>query len=41
MMNIKYCKRCKRAFDIDTNYEICPECRNKKYEVGVDDTKET
>lgn len=25
--NIKYCKKCKRAFDVETNYDICPKCR--------------
>ena len=29
MIDIKYCKKCKRAFDIATNFDICPECRNK------------
>jgi len=26
MINIKYCKICKRAFDINTIRDICPEC---------------
>lgn len=34
MIHIKYCKRCKRAFDIGTNYEICPICRFKERENG-------
>ena len=29
MINIKYCKKCKRAFDIGTNYDLCSKCRNK------------
>ena len=29
MMNIRYCLRCENAFDIGTEYEICPECRGK------------
>lgn len=29
MIHIKYCKKCKSAFDIATNFEECPECRNK------------
>lgn len=29
MIHIKYCKRCNKAFDIGTNYSICPECRKK------------
>ena len=24
---IKYCSKCKLAFDIATNFEICPTCR--------------
>ncbi len=28
MINIKFCKKCKEAFDIATNYEICFKCRN-------------
>jgi len=35
MINIKYCKRCGAAFDIDTSKDICPECRRKKKEVGM------
>ncbi len=26
--DIKYCKRCKKAFDIDTSQDYCPDCRN-------------
>ena len=32
-INLKYCKKCKRAYDIGTNYDLCPKCRNKKREV--------
>jgi len=32
MINIKYCKRCKRAFDIGTDNELCLECRQKEDE---------
>ncbi len=32
MIYIKYCLKCNRAFDMETNYNICPECRKK--EVG-------
>jgi len=28
MINIRYCKRCGAAFDIDTSKDLCPECRN-------------
>jgi len=30
MINIRYCKKCKKAYDIGTNFDICPECRRKK-----------
>lgn len=30
MIHIKYCKKCKKPFDIATNYELCPKCRIKK-----------
>lgn len=30
MIDIKYCKRCGEAFDIDTSKDKCPECRRKK-----------
>jgi len=32
ILNWKKCKRCKRWFDIGTNFEECPSCRklNKK-----------
>jgi len=35
IFNWKKCKRCKRWFDIGTNFEECPSCRklNKKEEV--------
>ena len=29
MIHIKYCIKCKRAFDIGTDYDICPECKRK------------
>ena len=29
MINIKYCKKCKKAFDIGTNYDLCPKCRKE------------
>ena len=34
MINIKYCKRCKKAFDIDTSKDLCPECRLKEMKGG-------
>ena len=27
MIHIKYCRKCKEAFDIATNYDYCHECR--------------
>jgi len=37
MIDIKYCKKCKRAFDIDTSKELCIECRIKLNEVKEND----
>ncbi len=28
MIHIKYCRKCKGAFDIDTEKDLCPDCRN-------------
>lgn len=36
--DIKYCKKCNKAFDIGTNYDLCPECRGFVYE-EVEDGK--
>jgi hypothetical protein len=30
MFNVKFCKLCKKPFDIGTNFDICPKCRAKK-----------
>lgn len=27
MINIRYCEKCKQAFDIATNFAWCPFCR--------------
>lgn len=27
MINIKYCKKCKNAFDIGNNKDLCYKCR--------------
>lgn len=27
MLDLRYCKKCKKAYDIATNYEICSDCR--------------
>lgn len=39
-MNIflKYCIKCKKPFDLGTNYDLCYECRNKN-EVKKDGEK--
>ena len=29
-LNIRYCKKCKQAYDIGTNFEKCPDCRYRK-----------
>ena len=37
MINIKYCKKCKAAFDIGVMYDECPSCRKEnKLEVEKD-----
>jgi len=30
MINIKYCRKCGKAFDIATNNDVCKNCRMKK-----------
>ena len=37
MINIKYCKKCGEAFDIDTSQELCPSCRNGNKLNGVEE----
>ena len=27
MIHIKYCRVCRKAFDIGINSDLCPECR--------------
>lgn len=34
ILNWRVCKKCWRHYDIGTNYEICPECRNEGGEDG-------
>ena len=29
-LNVRYCRKCKRAYDIGINFDICPECRGIK-----------
>lgn len=31
-MNIflKYCKKCKKAYDVGINFDFCAECRTKE-----------
>ncbi len=35
-LDLKYCKKCKKAFDIGINFEECHDCRdrNKNEEKG-------
>ena len=30
MENIRYCKECKCAYNIGTNFDICPTCRGQE-----------
>lgn len=30
MKDIRYCIKCQRAYDIGTNFDICPDCRYRK-----------
>ena len=29
MINIRFCKKCGKGYDIYTDYELCPECRGE------------
>jgi len=29
-LNIRYCKKCRQAYDIGTNLPLCPVCRKEK-----------
>ena len=41
MINIKYCKKCKQPYDIGTNFDICPKCREEELkEVKEDGRKD-
>jgi RNA polymerase subunit RPABC4/transcription elongation factor Spt4 len=38
ILNWRKCKKCERFYDIGTNFEICPSCRDaelKKVEENV------
>jgi len=37
MINIKYCRRCGEAFDIGTNLDVCPKCREELKEGKKED----
>ena len=39
MYNIKYCRRCGEAFDIQTNLDVCPSCREELKKEGQEDGK--
>ena len=27
LIDLRYCKKCEEAYDIETNYDLCPRCR--------------
>ena len=29
MIHIKYCRECLSPFDVGTDYDLCPKCRNE------------
>jgi len=29
-IDIRYCKKCGKAYDIGTNFDLCLECRKRK-----------
>lgn len=39
--NIRYCKKCGQAYDIGTNFDICPNCRIKQKEREGDEKGRT
>ena len=41
MIDIKFCKKCCAAFDIGTNFELCPDCRNELNEVKKEEDGDT
>ncbi len=38
MINIKFCRKCKKVFDLATNFDYCPKCRG---EVKIEREKRT
>ena len=34
---VRYCKECRKAFDINISNDLCPECRKKIKEVKEDE----
>jgi len=40
MTSVRYCKKCKKAYDIGLNYDTCPECRNEGIEIEEINEKE-
>ncbi|KKL53103.1 hypothetical protein LCGC14_2278800 [marine sediment metagenome] len=30
LIYLRHCKQCKKVYDIETNYDTCPECRGIK-----------
>jgi len=39
VINIKYCRRCKEPFDIQTNLDICPKCRGEIKKEGGENAR--
>ena len=39
ILNWKKCEKCNRNFDIGTNFDICPDCRNKKKSIELEGRK--
>jgi len=39
MIHIKYCRKCKQPFDIQTNFDVCPKCREEIKKEGEEDKK--
>lgn len=40
-IHLRYCKKCREAFDIATNYEICLNCRKGGKSSGEEKYKKT
>lgn len=38
-LNVRYCKKCKGAYDIATNFDECPKCRGTEINEEVTEEK--